>query len=77
LFNTSGSDAVIVSPLSNVMHVSPWHRKWVTSDPHFPVTEGQSYWGIDRGLDSLPPGFKAEVIVVYSPAGVGKVTDGD
>ena len=72
-FNTSNSDAVVVSPLTQVMHVSPWHRRWDVG-PQFSSTEGQSYWGIDRDLISLPAGFKVEVILVYSPDGIRKVS---
>lgn len=70
LFNASGSEAVIISPLTKVMTLSPWHRHWPSTGMG---TEGQSYWGIDRDIETLPPGYKAEVILVYSPYGVGQV----
>ncbi|XP_025114451.1 uncharacterized protein LOC112576311 isoform X2 [Pomacea canaliculata] len=70
LFNASGSEAVIISPLTKVMTLSPWHRHWPSTGTG---TDGQSYWGIDRDIETLPPGYKAEVILVYSPYGVGQV----
>ncbi|KAK7495773.1 hypothetical protein BaRGS_00012993, partial [Batillaria attramentaria] len=75
LFNTSSKDVIIISPLTKVMAVSPWHRQWKAGYPRYPITEGQSYWGLDRDLVSVPPGFKAEVILLYSPDGVGKALE--
>nr|KAG5705753.1 hypothetical protein BaRGS_027412 [Batillaria attramentaria] len=68
-------DVIIISPLTKVMAVSPWHRQWKAGYPRYPITEGQSYWGLDRDLVSVPPGFKAEVILLYSPDGVGKALE--
>ena len=73
-FNTSSSEAVVVSPLTQAMHLSPWHRRWKASSNVIAVGQGQSYWGIDRDLLSLPAGFKVEVILVYSPNGIGMVS---